>query len=110
MSPPRHTTVAAWALLIASALLAGLFAAPLRADDVFLHNGNTFEGVIVVAETDEQVRIRLAYGEMSLPASWIERIDRTGSTDSAARRRSGWSCTASIVTSLLPRPKRDAAS
>ncbi len=59
--------------------MAPLRAAPAVADDVFLENGNTFEGVIVVSETAEMVKIRLAYGDLSLPRSWISRIDRVES-------------------------------
>lgn len=78
MSPRRHRTTISIGTAVASALTLGAFlsAGSARADDVFLHNGNAFEGVIVVAESDEQVRIRLAYGEMTLPRSWIARIDR----------------------------------
>ena len=75
MSPLRHTTAAIGLL----ALAVGLSSAPARGDDVLLHNGNSFEGVIVVSESADQVKIRLAYGEMSLPRSWISRIDRTDS-------------------------------
>lgn len=75
MSPCKHRTAIGWVLALGAILPAGL----ARADDVLLRNGNTFEGVIVVAESDQQVRIRLAYGEMSLPRSWIARIERTTS-------------------------------
>ncbi len=75
MSPSRHTTAIGWLLAVGAAL----WALPAAADDVVLHNGNTFDGVIVVAESAEQVRIRLAFGEMSLPRSWVARIERAAS-------------------------------
>lgn len=61
---------------LAVVLWIALAGVPAAADDVVLENGNVFEGVIVVTETAERVRIRLAHGEMSLPRSWIARIER----------------------------------
>ncbi len=64
-------------LMVACAFLvsAGL-AGPTAADDVHLKNGRSFEAVIVLAESEESVRIRLPYGEMSLPGSWVDRVVR----------------------------------
>lgn len=61
---------------------------PLRADDVHLTNGNTFEGVIATLDGDE-VRIRLPHGEIALPASRVQRIDKHESAleDYLARER-----------------------
>lgn len=59
------------AVLVASlALLAG----PGQADDVFLANGQVFEDV-VARRDGGVVRIRMAHGEMGIPASWVERIE-----------------------------------
>ena len=71
MSAQRHTALSGWAMILVAALCAGA----AGADDVFLANGNSFVGVIVVSETQESVKIRLAYGDLSLPRSWIERIE-----------------------------------
>ncbi|MDH3745772.1 MAG: hypothetical protein OES47_11795 [Acidobacteriota bacterium] len=58
------------------AAVALTLALPALGDDVFLENGRSFESVIVVAETEDTVRIRLPYGEMSLPKSWVDRVVR----------------------------------
>jgi len=67
-------------LLVALSALSAALPSPssLRADDVHLINGNTFEGVIATVDGDE-VRIRLAHGEIALPASRVLRIDKHGS-------------------------------
>lgn len=55
------------------ALLASI--SPVFADDVYLTNGRKFEGVI--AETaGSQVRIRMAGGILSLPASQVTRVEK----------------------------------
>jgi DNA-binding transcriptional ArsR family regulator len=61
-------------------LLPLLLIAPLRlaADDVYLTNGKTFEGVIAeVSETS--VRIRMPGGEISLPRSQVLRVEKQDS-------------------------------
>jgi hypothetical protein len=59
------------AMLVAFlALLAG----PGQADDVFLANGQVFEDV-VARRDGGVVRIRMAHGEVGIPASWVERIE-----------------------------------
>lgn len=59
-----------------SILLAVLFLAalPAAADDVYLANGQVFEGVVAHRDEDK-VRIRLEHGEMGVPASWVVRIE-----------------------------------
>lgn len=60
---------------LALALAAG--AAPLAvADDVYLANGQVFEGVIA-RRSGEQVRLRMANGELKVPASWVVRIEES---------------------------------
>lgn len=86
---PRLTTSfvpAFWSALVLSALLAPSL--PLFADDVHLTNGNTFKGVIATLDGD-QVRIRLPHGEIALPASRVDRIDKHESAleDYLARER-----------------------
>jgi len=49
-------------------------AAPVAADDVYLANGQVFEGVVARRDGDK-VRIRLEHGEMGVPASWVVRIE-----------------------------------
>lgn len=66
------------AVLLAAGLLAGLAVRAVRADDVFLTNGESFEGVIATQEGD-RVRVRLAFGELLLPLGSIERIDESRS-------------------------------
>ncbi len=51
-------------------------AAPAGADLVLLDNGNSFEGVVTEV-TASQVRLRLAYGELTLPLSLVRRIERS---------------------------------
>jgi hypothetical protein len=70
---------AAVAALPLAALLAASAPPSAVADDVYLTNGQVFEGVVTRRDGDT-VRIRMAHGEMGLPASWIERIE---SSDSA---------------------------
>lgn len=63
--------------LVPSFLLVAVAAAPASADVVVLTNGKTFEDVIAQVDGDK-VRIQLPYGgEISLPATKIERIDRS---------------------------------
>lgn len=73
MGATRRRTLLALRLALA-AVLASLPAPPAGADDVYLKNGETFEGVIAIRE-GAQVRIQLPGGEMRLPAGQVERID-----------------------------------
>lgn len=66
------------ALIVAGALCALLAVPPVAADDVHLTNGNTFEDVIAAVDGDE-VRIRLPHGEIALPVSRVQRIDKADS-------------------------------
>jgi hypothetical protein len=59
-------------------LAVGLLAGPVGADDVYLTNGESFEGVIAEREGDD-LRVRLAFGELLLPMSSIERIEQARS-------------------------------
>lgn len=69
MRPSAHAAVLSLVALLASA------APPeAAADDVYLTNGQVFEGVVARRDGD-MVRIRMGHGEMGLPASWVERID-----------------------------------
>jgi hypothetical protein len=56
-------------------LLGSAAALPAAADDVFLNNGNSFEGVIAEV-TATQVRIRMPGGELSLPRSAVARVEK----------------------------------
>ena len=49
--------------------------AAARADRVHLENGKTFDDVILVSQTQTQVRFRVASGEMSLPSSWVAWVE-----------------------------------
>lgn len=49
---------------------------PALADDVHLANGQVFEDVIA-RRAGEQVRIRMAHGEMAVPASWVVEIEES---------------------------------
>jgi hypothetical protein len=68
----------ALAALPLAVLLAASAPPSAVADDVYLTNGQVFEGVVTRRDGDT-VRIRMAHGEMGLPASWIERIDESDS-------------------------------
>lgn len=59
-------------------LLLAILAVPAFADDVYLTNGESFEGVLAV-EHGTQVKIRLPGGQVSLPLSMVERIERAPS-------------------------------
>lgn len=66
--------VLVWSLALGGAL-AG--ARPAVADDVYLANGQVFEGVIA-HEDGDKVRVRLSHGgEMGLPASWVVRVEKS---------------------------------
>lgn len=63
------------AVMACAAALVPALRAPLRADDVHLVNGNSFEGVIATVE-GSMVKIRLPHGELGLPMSRVQRIDK----------------------------------
>ena len=65
-------------VFVCAALVAGL---PLAADDVYLRNGNSFEGV-VTQSTGSEVLILLPFGSLSLPRSSVLRIEKSA-TDQA---------------------------
>jgi hypothetical protein len=48
-----------------------------RADRIYLDNGKSFDDVVLVSQTPAQVRFRVASGEMSLPSSWVVRVEKT---------------------------------
>lgn len=73
MRHPTHFAVLALAVLLGSTA-----PSPACADDVYLTNGQVFEGV-VARRDGETVRIRLPQGEMGLPAAWVERIEEADS-------------------------------
>jgi len=54
--------------------LAGVTASTGLADNVHLANGQVFEGVIA-RRSGDQVRIRMANGELGVPASWVVKIE-----------------------------------
>ncbi|HJX28916.1 MAG TPA: hypothetical protein VJ885_13475, partial [Thermoanaerobaculia bacterium] len=52
--------------------------APVSADTVYLANGRTFEGVIAEV-TDNEVKIRMPGGSLSLPRSHVQRVESSDS-------------------------------
>lgn len=61
-------------------------AAPARADDVYLRNGRTFEGVIAeVGET--RVRVQIPGGVLSLPRSAVLRVEKSDTAFAEYLRR-----------------------
>lgn len=72
----KHDLLVLSASLVLGAVL--LVPPPAIADDVHLTNGNSFEGVVAHFDGDE-VRIRLAHGEISLPRHRVLRIDKVES-------------------------------
>lgn len=69
----RTLTAALLALLILP-----LAARPLRADEVHLTNGETFEGVVAEVQGDK-VAIRMPNGVIRLPRSRVERVEKSAS-------------------------------
>ena len=75
-------------LLLAGVLLA-LSPALARADRIYLQNGETFEDVVLVSQTETRVRFRVASGAMTLPTSWIARVEKApGALEEYLRRQS----------------------
>ncbi len=67
-------------------LLGVLSGAPLLGDDVYLKNGRSFENV--VAEVgDEQVRVHMPGGVVSLPRSAVDRVEKSDSSFAEYSRR-----------------------
>jgi hypothetical protein len=67
-------------------LLGVLPGAPLLGDDVYLKNGRSFENV--VAEVgDEQVRVHMPGGVVSLPRSSVDRVEKSDSSFAEYSRR-----------------------
>jgi hypothetical protein len=67
-------------------LVAVLPGAPLLGDDVYLKNGRSFENV--VAEVgDEQVRVHMPGGVVSLPRSAVDRVEKSDSSFAEYSRR-----------------------
>ena len=58
---------------------------PVVADDVYLKNGQVFEGVIAV-EDEGSVLVRLEIGQLTLPKSQVLRIDHDSSPLEEFRR------------------------
>jgi hypothetical protein len=66
--------------------LGALLAAPLLADDVYLKNGRSFDGV--VAEVgDSQVRVHMPGGVISLPLSFVDHVQKADSAFAEYQRR-----------------------
>ena len=59
---------------VLSLLYSGALGLAAHADDVYLKNGRSFEGVIVTSNSKEQIRIRLAFGELGLSSNLVDRI------------------------------------
>lgn len=68
------------------ALVLAVLALPVRADVVFLKNGNRLEGV-VEKETADEVVIDLGPGTTSLPRRSVSRVKRSSPKELAALRR-----------------------
>lgn len=58
------------------AVVLACLAATARADRIHLENGNVFDDVVLVSHTEEKTRFLVGSGEMSLPSSWIARVER----------------------------------
>lgn len=66
--------------------LLSLLALPASADTVYLSNGKTFEGV-VATDLGDSVRITIEAGEITLPASQVQRIERGATPLNEFRQR-----------------------
>jgi hypothetical protein len=60
---------------LAAGLLALAVAAPALADNVYLTNGKSFEGVVAKVD-DAHVRIQMPGGEIRLPRTSVERVEQ----------------------------------
>ncbi len=63
-----------------------ILGSPVAADDVYLRNGKSFEGV-VTEESETEVLIRLPFGHLTLPSSSVLRIERSETTQSTFYER-----------------------
>lgn len=75
-------------IVIAGAMAAGLSGPAARADQIFLKNGRTLEG-IVRKETRDRVTLAVGTGDIILRRDQIKRIERTGAGDNA-RMTEAW--------------------
>lgn len=76
------------ARLSSALILAVVLQGTAVADIVYLSNGSSFDGVI--SELDEaEVRIRMPFGEMTLPRSMVERVEKSDSALEEYLRRKG---------------------
>jgi hypothetical protein len=78
-------------LALIPGLISLIFAAvpvPALADVVYLVNGRSFEGVLA-EEVDSQVYIRMPGGELRLPKSQVERVEKGESSFAEYLRRKG---------------------
>lgn len=65
-----------------------LLPAVAGADRILLENGKSFDDVVLVSQTVDQVRFRVASGEMSLPSSWVTRVEKaSGALEQYLRRQ-----------------------
>lgn len=71
---------------LAALSLLSLLALPASADTVYLSNGKTFEGV-VATDLGDSVRITIEAGEITLPASQVQRIEREATPLTEFRQR-----------------------
>ncbi len=69
--------------LICAALVLG---PPLAADDVYLRNGRSFEGV-VTEKNETEVLIRLPFGHLTVPSSSVLRIEKSDTNQSVFYER-----------------------
>ncbi len=79
MRIPLVSALAAGALLLAAA-------APSPADNVYLTNGKSFEGVVAQVD-DAHVRIQMPGGEIRLPRASVERVEEGDSAFATYLRR-----------------------
>lgn len=92
---PRHAACArAWRTLGCAGAL--LVSAPAIADVIVHTNGQRFEGIIL-SESEQRVVIRLPGGELSLPRTVIERIERDDPLANAVLRIDAAFRTANVI-------------